>query len=323
MLNPNGDETKSAADAAPPPPSAPPTPRGLTIAPAWRAGRKLEEARTQLGLSYEQVAQRIKVRREYLEALEAMNAKLLPGKAYALAYLRSYAALLGLDAQAIVEQFREEVAMSREDAQPQIRSPESRPRQRRPWIWVLAIIVTGIGWFVGYRVLQNYEAAQRAEQQARTAPAPRPAVESAPVGRRRLVVLRASTAAWLEVRGPDGTVFYSRTLAAGESYAPDASAGWTIHARDGGAFEVFIDGEPAGLLGLANVPVLGRRVDEIEPLPVAPPPPRPVRSATPGAPAAARPPKPQPAITPPQAPAPAPEPADAMSSPTPEAQPEG
>jgi hypothetical protein len=61
----------------------------LTIDPDWRVGRKLEAAREQRGLSLEQVAAQTRVRREFIEALEEMNAKLLPGKAYALAYLKS------------------------------------------------------------------------------------------------------------------------------------------------------------------------------------------------------------------------------------------
>jgi hypothetical protein len=49
-------------------------------------------------------------------------------------------------------------------------------------------------------------------------------------------------------------------------YRPDPSPGWTLHARDGGAFEVFINGQSAGLLGVAGMPVLGRQIDEIRPV---------------------------------------------------------
>ena len=53
-------------------------------------GRKLSEARLQRGWTLEEVADRIRVRKEFLEALEEMNVKLLPAS-YALAFLRSYA----------------------------------------------------------------------------------------------------------------------------------------------------------------------------------------------------------------------------------------
>src|SRR5690606_22427061 len=95
----------------------------LNLDPNWRAGRKLAEARRQRGLSLDEVADRIRVRREFLEALEEMNVKLLPGKAYALAFLRSYARELGIPEKSIVDQFQDECALTREDAQRQIRNP--------------------------------------------------------------------------------------------------------------------------------------------------------------------------------------------------------
>ncbi|MGE3143423.1 MAG: helix-turn-helix domain-containing protein [Hyphomonadaceae bacterium] len=286
MLNPTGTDTTAAAEeggvrARPPAPARP-----LEIDPAWRAGRKLTEARQQLGLSLEDVVRRTRVRREFLEALEAMNAKQLPGKAYAMAYLRSYARLLGLDDQAVVEQFQEECALSREDDRAQIRSPESRPHPERPWLFALALVLIAAG-FVGWRALEDGRRDKpAAPAEALPQPArPGPAVRAGP---QRQVEIRAIAPSWLEVRGPDGTVFLSRNMAAGDVYAPDASAGWTIHARDGGAFQVYVDGQPAGPLGAAGKPVLGRQIDSIDtpagpdPAPLLAPPAQP--SAAPSAP---------------------------------------
>ncbi|MEL7130609.1 MAG: hypothetical protein AAGK23_13785, partial [Pseudomonadota bacterium] len=50
------------------------------------------------------------------------------------------------------------------------------------------------------------------------------------------LTLTASRQAWLEARGADGTIFRSRTMAAGEVYHPRIGAGWTVSARDGSAF---------------------------------------------------------------------------------------
>ncbi len=304
MLNQTGSDTPQPLEDVGQRMRARPAPaRALNIDPTWRAGRKLHEARMQLGLSLEDVQHRIRVRREFLEALEAMNAKQLPGKAYALAYLRSYAQMLGLDAQALVEQFQDECALSREDALPQIRSPESRPDPRRPWLVALAVGATAAA-FVGWRALQSEIAA--APEQPEIAAAPSSATSGGAVVRSREIEIRALAEAWLEVRGPDGTVFLSRTMRPGETYRPDASPGWTLHARDGGAFEVVIDGAPAGPLGDALKPVLGRQLDSIQPLPIAPQP-----LAAPEAPRA----------MPPRAAAPAPSPAETPAAPPAEAAP--
>jgi transcriptional regulator with XRE-family HTH domain len=235
--------------------------------PSWRAGRKLTEARQQLGLTIEEVAERIRVRKEFLEALEDMNIKLLPGKAYAVAFLRSYARELGIDERAIVDQFQDESALTREDVQSQIRNPTSKPGRDRPWLAAAALVVIAAG-FVGFRALQTSPpedgaSTQQTEVAASASPGgttPAAAVEA------RVVEIRAIVPAWLEARGPDGTVFLSRDLQAGDVYRPDASPGWTLHARDGGAFELFVNGASAGLLGTPAMPVLGRQIDEIHPI---------------------------------------------------------
>lgn len=240
----------------------------LALDPAWRAGRKLAEARDQLGLSLEEVAERIRVRREFLEALEQMNVKLLPGKAYALAFLRSYARALGVDERAIVDQFQDEVAFSREEHEKPIRNPASRPRRDRPWMAAAVLVLAGIG-FVGWRA---YDQQVRQEQVGQEQAALSPGGEAAggppiaAVEAQRVVEVRALSEGWLEARGPDGTVFFSRTLRAGEVYRPDASPGWTLHSRDGAAFELFVNGAAAGPLGPPGMPVLGRSLDQIAPL---------------------------------------------------------
>ncbi len=243
-------------------PAAPPP----SLDPAWRAGRKLSEARRQRGWSLEEVADRIRIRREFLAALEEMNVKLLPGKAYALAFLRSYARELGIDEHAIVDQFQDESALTREDAVKQLRNPTSKPRRERPWMWAAGLVVVA-GLFVGWRA---WDVNRNPEPEVATAVAPSGVSvaqgASQPVTARRIVEVRAITEAWLEARGPDGTVFLSRTLQAGDVYRPDASPGWTLHARDGGAFELFVDGTPAGPLGTLGMPVLGRSIDEIQPM---------------------------------------------------------
>jgi cytoskeleton protein RodZ len=246
------------------PPAPPPT-----LDPQWRAGRKLAEARRQRGWSLDEVAERIRVRREFLEALEEMNIKLLPGKAYALAFLRSYARELGVDEKAIVDQFQDESALARDDVHPQMRNPASKPRKERPWAVAAGLVLVAAG-FVGWRALEMRNGPAPADEPVIASTATSTPVNDTggPIAatEARVVEIRAVAEAWLEARGPDGTVFLSRTLQPGDVYRPDASPGWTLHARDGGAFELYVNGASAGLLGTAGMPVLGRSIDEIHPL---------------------------------------------------------
>ncbi|MBI1252580.1 MAG: DUF4115 domain-containing protein [Alphaproteobacteria bacterium] len=265
MLRPDGSDTpppEGQSAAAPARASA----RVVTVDPGLRAGEKLEAARTQLGLSLEELSERLRIRADFLEALEAMNAKLLPGKAYTLAYLRSYARELGLDAPRIVTQFQEECALSREDDRPQVRSPRSRPRTERPWLAFLAVGAIAAG-FVAWQALRP----PPAEEVAAAVPppvvsGPAPSLADAPPAYApRSYVIKAVAQARLEVRGADGTTQLYREMQPGDSYTPDPSPGWTLHTSDGGAFEVYVDGTFAGLLGDEGKPVIGRRLDSIQP----------------------------------------------------------
>lgn len=259
---PAGDQVDTRAQrkapAAPPP----------VLDSAWRAGRKLTEARQQRGWTVDEVADRIRVRKEFLEALEEMNVKLLPGKAYALAFLRSYARELGIEEKAIVDQFQDECALTRDDEpKPAIRTPSSKPKQRPPWAAAAALVLIAAG-FVGWRALDSQLRTENEQQIA--SPSEAGVLGSTPASTaatpQRVVEIRAIADGWLEARGPDGTVFLSRNLRAGDVYRPDPSPGWTLHARDGGAFELYVNGASAGLLGTAGMPVLGRQIDEIQPL---------------------------------------------------------
>ncbi len=79
-------------------------------AAATRAGADLREARERLGLSLQDVSLTLRIRVPHLEALEQGRISLLPGNAYALAFVRTYANALGLDAEEMVRRFKTEAA---------------------------------------------------------------------------------------------------------------------------------------------------------------------------------------------------------------------
>src|SRR5689334_9630884 len=79
------------------------------VAPiAPRAGGDLRAARERVGWCLDELAHAMHIRPSYLEALEAGRINELPGNAYALAFLRSYATMLGLDPNDVVRRFKAE-----------------------------------------------------------------------------------------------------------------------------------------------------------------------------------------------------------------------
>jgi cytoskeleton protein RodZ len=81
--------------------------RPETSAEAVRVGEELRDARLALGVSLEEMAERLRINRRYLAALEEGRVRDLPGVAYATGFVRSYAQMLGLNAPTMVRRFRE------------------------------------------------------------------------------------------------------------------------------------------------------------------------------------------------------------------------
>lgn len=74
---------------------------------AARMGEELRNARLFLGVSVEDMAAHLRIRRTYLLALEEGRMQDLPGLAYAVGFVRSYARAHGLDADDMVRRFRD------------------------------------------------------------------------------------------------------------------------------------------------------------------------------------------------------------------------
>lgn len=73
-------------------------------------GELMRLTRERLGHELQSVANQLRIRLSYLEAIEDGRFRDLPGTTYAIGFVRSYADYLGLDGPDIVRRFREEAA---------------------------------------------------------------------------------------------------------------------------------------------------------------------------------------------------------------------
>lgn len=78
--------------------------------PTIGVGQSLKTARELTGKGIEEVAQHLRIRTPFLQALEDGRHKDLPGGTYAVGFLRTYAEFLGLDGEEMVRRFRAEAA---------------------------------------------------------------------------------------------------------------------------------------------------------------------------------------------------------------------
>lgn len=69
-------------------------------------GQSLKDARRRIGMDVKEAEERTKIRAKYLRALEADDWEVLPAPAYVRGFLRTYGQLLGLDGEALADEFR-------------------------------------------------------------------------------------------------------------------------------------------------------------------------------------------------------------------------
>ncbi|MHA6529185.1 RodZ domain-containing protein [Paenibacillus sp. BAC0078] len=67
-------------------------------------GRHLKEARLQKGMSLDDVQEVTKIRKKYLEAIEAGDYKVLPGSFYVRAFIKTYAEAVGVNPDELIEE---------------------------------------------------------------------------------------------------------------------------------------------------------------------------------------------------------------------------
>lgn len=72
-------------------------------------GSRLKDARESKELSLEEVQENTKIQKRYLQAIENNEFKVLPGKFYTRAFIREYAAAVGLDPEQVMEEHKGEL----------------------------------------------------------------------------------------------------------------------------------------------------------------------------------------------------------------------
>jgi cytoskeleton protein RodZ len=113
-------------------------------------GAELARARSRLGLSVEEIGASLRIRPAYLAALEHGRLGDLPGSAYALAFLRAYAAVLGLDAEEMARRLKAEattLARKTDLAFPAPAPERGLPGRAAALLAVLFAIGVYAGWY--------------------------------------------------------------------------------------------------------------------------------------------------------------------------------
>jgi cytoskeleton protein RodZ len=117
---------------------------------ATEIGCALRDARERSGQSLQDASRQLRIRLEYLRAIEHGDFKTLPGMTYAIGYVRSYAQYLGLDVERAISLFKTEAIEI--DGPRQLVFPSPAPEGKVPggalmFVAAFLAIFAYVGWY--------------------------------------------------------------------------------------------------------------------------------------------------------------------------------
>jgi len=106
-------------------------------------GQQLKEARLSMGLSLDDVQEITKIRKRYLEAIEAGDYKVLPGSFYVRAFIKTYAEAVGINADELLAEHKQNVPEAVPDTtmEPVLQKRRSRQSTERNSKWLTTALM--------------------------------------------------------------------------------------------------------------------------------------------------------------------------------------
>lgn len=231
-------------------------------------GETLRKARTERGVELSEVERATKIRAKFLKAMEEDRWGALPAPVYARGFLDIYARYLGLDQQALLDEYRETVEGDQHEPIPESVIKPGTLRQTRPnrrtgsikWEPVakvlgglIALVVIGlviVGSIGGSdngggsdKVAKGKERGSKAAGPA--TPTTTPTTTSTTAAGEVSVELRATAPVWVCLVDDSGApVVDSETLSADEARGPFSASGFDVTFGNG-SVEMTVDGQPA------------------------------------------------------------------------------
>jgi transcriptional regulator with XRE-family HTH domain len=244
-------------------------------------GQALLEARTERGVTLDEVERVTKIRVKFLRAMEEDRWDALPPPVYTRSFLSAYARFLDLDDDLLVDQYRRTIEPEEEDRGEPIPYQAVQPGQHkgrrpiRPVVMLLTVLLAG-GVAVGLAISalggsdggdgDGGDRGDRTERRAGTPTGSATAEESAdtttsPTTTDASAVsleLRSTGTVWVCLVDGDGRELVNgETLTAAQERGPFASRAFEVTFGNG-SVEMTVDGEPAEIPPLAEP--LGYRI---------------------------------------------------------------
>lgn len=228
-------------------------------------GEILRRTREHYNQSIEDIESTLRIRASQIIAIEEGDLSKLPGKVYAIGFVRSYAEYLGLDGDKMVHLFK--VQSSGKTDEPQLQFPAPAADGQAPAVWLVVIcIIASILVLVFW--LGSGEESRKAVEEIPPVPEEMQVIEDESLSQAELstpadneetpiieekpqegIILNILENSWVEIRDKGGKAMLSRVLKAGDQYYVPDRPDLTISIGNAGGVEVEVDGQKLRQLG--------------------------------------------------------------------------
>jgi cytoskeletal protein RodZ len=252
-------------------------------------GDILRRTRLHYDQSIEDIERALRIRASQVDAIETGNYDQLPGRVYAIGFVRSYAEYLGLDGDKMVSLFKSQSGAPAN--RPQLHFPVAASESKLPQVWLVggsliaAVLILTLWWSLGNHdrsavtnvppipdsiraennntvggiKFSNTQMGPPAPAKAHVPPAAATAA-AAPAENPRGIILKIVQNSWVEIKDRDGKEVVSRVLKAGDKYFVPARPDLFMSLGNSGGVKIEIDGEELSDIGasgqvLRNIPL--------------------------------------------------------------------
>lgn len=242
-------------------------------------GDILRRTRLHYGQSLQDIERALRIRESQLNAIENGEFEKLPGRVYAVGFVRTYAEYLGLDGGKMTQLFKSQYVDNQPRKELVFPLPASESRTPSSWIVFISLFVALaviLGWFVlksdGTKSIQEIpsvpqEVRDRIEEDVirpsdsasksslinKESDTPEQIAEEVLDENKNGIILNILSDSWVEIKDAQGKKIVSETLKAGDQYFVPNSPGLTMSLGNAGGVELVLDGAALKPLGKNGV----------------------------------------------------------------------
>ncbi len=226
-------------------------------------GEILKRTREHYGQSINQVEVNLRIRANHLQAIEDGDLSLLPGRVYAIGFVRAYSEYLGLDGDKIVQLFKSQSIGKKN--RPDLKFKVAVHETQTPNIYIILFCLLGIIGVIAY-LSMTYTPAKYVEiippvpqtlKKSTLVTPPPQSIEDIILQDEKEVAktypemeLVISQDSWVEIKDSNGKRLVNEVLKPGDKYIiPDGERGLIMQTGNAGGITVFIKGKKIGEIG--------------------------------------------------------------------------